>query len=98
MRETRRRPLTYVWKAGQKRRTPPLSRLHPGEAEAMLEAEYALRRAEEQRANAELRARLAEEKALREAEVEGLFDAFLAGSRWIDSPENGRGDVRDMKF
>jgi hypothetical protein len=90
MRETRRRQPAYVWRAGQKRRTPPVPQLRPGEAEALAAAEHARRQGEEQAERSRIKAELGAEKARHEAGIECL---------WIDnSPENGRRDVRNMKF
>jgi hypothetical protein len=98
MRENRRRPPAHVWKAGQKRRTPPLPRLLPGQAEAMAAAEHARRQAEEQAERARVRAELAAEKAKHEAFVAGLWAEWERGSLWISPGDNGHGDVKRIKF
>jgi hypothetical protein len=80
-------------------RVPRLPLMPPGVAEAQARAEHASRQAEEQAERARIKAELAAEKARREAYVEGLWEEFERGSRWIDnSPDNGHWDVRNIKF
>jgi hypothetical protein len=87
---------SYQWRANRGR-TPPPPRRSPAEAQARLAAEHARRQAEQETANAQLRAELAAEKAKHDVEVDRLYDAFLAGSRWIDhSTGNGYGDPRNI--
>src|SRR5262245_11963763 len=64
------RPPSYVWRAGQRRRTPAVPHFSHGEAEALARAEHARRQAEQQRERALLEAELARRQVLIDAGIE----------------------------
>jgi hypothetical protein len=91
---------TREWRAGQKRRQPPpRQQVTEAEAEALWQVEQQRRQAEQAAERARLEAELAAEKARRDAYVDGLYDELETESLWLNnSPGNGHGDVKRIKF